>query len=116
MGALQDRPDQSGVMLSINDLNGGTWIFIVEIKEGAVLSTGRNIIVEMVNKIDLPAIVVSFGKTPPHDTGDMVIVKDSLLPRSRRLIGQKLGILVEGIGLYDLKTVGKENDGSIDCI
>lgn len=109
MGGLEDRPDRSGVMLSVNAFNGGTWIVVVETEKNAILDRGRDIVLDMVRKIDLPAIVSSYGKKPPHDVGDRVIVRSSLLPRCRFLVGTKLGDLSDDVAIYELidsKTVG----------
>lgn len=97
-----DRPDVSGVMLNIYNLNGGTWIFVVEIKEGAVLGLGKGIILDMINKYDYPAIVTSYGIKPPKDTGDKVIIKDSLMNRAKNLAGAKIASLTDDVGIYKL--------------
>jgi len=102
MGAVDDRPDLSGVMLSVNTLNGGTWVFVIETQPGALETTGKNIVLDMVRSCDMPAIVASFGKKPPEDTGDRVIVKDSLLPRCKFLVGPKLGELSDDVSIYEL--------------
>lgn len=102
IGSEKDRPDLSGVMISINNLNGGTWIFIVELEENAILGKGKEIILDIVNKFNIPAIVTSYGTKPPHDTGEKVIVKDSLLSRSKGLIGNKIDNLSENVNIYQL--------------
>lgn len=89
-------------MLSVNAFNGGTWIVVVELEENAIFEKGRDLILEMVRKIDLPAVVSSYGMRPPHDTGDRVVVKTSLLPRCRFLIGAKLGELADDVAIYEL--------------
>lgn len=102
MGVENDRPDRSGVMLSVNELNGGTWVFVIETQLGALETTGKNIILEMVRNVNFPAIVASYGKKPPEDTGDRVVVKDSLLSRCKFLIGAKLGELSDDVSIYEL--------------
>lgn len=108
MGQPKDRPDLSGVMLSVNAFNGGTWIVVVETEENAIFKSGRDIILEMIRKIEYPAIVSSFGKRPPHDKGDRVIVKSSLLPRCRSLIGAKLDELTDDVAIYELLDSNEE--------
>lgn len=105
-GNEEDRPDLSGVMLNIYNLNGGVYIFVIEVEEGSVLGKGKNIILDMVKKYDYPAIVTSYGVEPPHDTGNMVILKDSLLTRAKRIMGEKIADLTEGVSLYNLINSG----------
>ena len=101
-GLDEDRPDVSGVLLSINEMNGGRWVFAVETKKDAVLTSGRNIVIDIAFAVDIPVIVVDHGSTPPNDTGDRVVVKDKLLARSKAIIGSKLNDLAPGIAVYTL--------------
>lgn len=103
-GADNDRPDQNGIMVSVNDMNGGRWIFVIEIQPNAFRTTGKNIILDIASKIDLPVIVVDYNSKPPNDKGDYVIVKKSLLNRSKQLIREHLGFLDESeeFGIYNL--------------
>ena len=59
-GGEEDRPDKSGVLISISEFNGGTWIFVQELKENAVTTTGKEIILDIINKVDLPVIVSDY--------------------------------------------------------
>ena len=110
MGNEDDRPDKTGVMLSINALNGGTWIFAIETKENAIKTTGKNIVLDVVKKVNLPMIVSSYDKLPPFDTGDKVVVKASLLSRSKFLIGEKLDELSDDVSIYRLIDSMEKND------
>lgn len=101
-GKEEDKPNLSNVMVSINNLNGGTWIFVIELEKNAVIGSGKNIILSMINDFNIPAIVASYGYKPPYDTGDKVIVKDSLLSRSKSLIGEKIDNLSENVSIYHL--------------
>jgi hypothetical protein len=102
-GREEDRPDLSNVLTSVNDLNGGTYSFVVELRPHALFMGGRNIVVDMVCKLDFPAIVSNYGVKPPHDTGDRVVVKASLLDRSRGIRSTFLNALSDDIGVYLLK-------------
>ena len=84
-GEDQDRPDKSGIMVSVNKLNGGTFIFAIETRENGIKS---NIVTQMVDKFNLPVIVVDHESKPPHDTGDYVILKKSLKKRAKSMKGK----------------------------
>jgi hypothetical protein len=104
-GLEQDRPDNSGIMVSVNNLNGGNWIFAIETKANALLGSGKNIVLDAAAKINLPVIVVDFNSRPPKDFGNRVIVKNSLLKRSTSIMGDFVAYLddYEEFGLYLLK-------------
>jgi len=89
-------------MLSVNEMNGGTWLFAVELREGAVMGTGRAMVAEAIGAVGLPCVIVDFGSLPPDDTGDRVAVADALMPRASRLAGARLGSISDSIGVYEL--------------
>lgn len=101
-GVDLDRPDMLGVMLSVNHMNGGKWGFAVELEPGAVQGRAASRLAIFARSIPFPIIVASYEREPPHDTGDLVIVKNELLSRSKSLIGDELAILDEGVKLYRL--------------
>ena len=92
-GHLGDRPDLSNVMCSFNAFNGGQWVFVIETKPNAALTTGKNIIHQLSLSVPFPVIIVDYGKKPPNDFGDRVVVKDSLASRSKRIAGKFLRYL-----------------------
>jgi len=103
-GKEDDRPDLSGLFAFIRDFNGGEYIFAIELVPHAVFESGKNIILDMVKKIDNLAVIVSnYGVKPPYDNGDRVIVKSSLLYRSRNIRGIFLNNLAPDVGVYVLK-------------
>jgi hypothetical protein len=99
------RPDKCHVMLSVNTMNGGNWIFAMETEKDAVITTGKEIIMELIESLLLPAIVVKHGFNPENNKGDYVIVHQLLLFKSKQLIGKFLGYLddEETFGMYELK-------------
>jgi hypothetical protein len=101
-GEEVDRPDHSGVLVSVNKFNGGTWILVIEAAPDALMTTGRNLVLSVAKAVNLPVIVVNYGSKAPNDTGDRTVVKDSLLPRAQKMIGKKLDELAEGFGVYEL--------------
>lgn len=102
VGADEDRPDLTGVMLSVNDLNGGSWGFAVELESGALIGKGAAAVARFADSIPFPVIVASYESLPPDDTGDRVVVKDQLLQRAKSLIGAELATLREGVKVYEL--------------
>ena len=104
-GSEQDRPDINGVMISACKFNNGTWLFIIETVKNAVLTTAKDMIIQMVNQFDFPAIVSDYESKPPDDKGDYTIIKESLLPRCKRMAGDLIEYLDSDkrIGLYKLR-------------
>jgi hypothetical protein len=103
-GAEHDRPDKCRVMLSISKINGGIWIFAIELSPGAIRGPGRRMVLAAAERVDVPVIVVSHGILPPHDTGDLTVVKDSLLHRCQGMIGDALADLADGFKVYRLRS------------
>jgi hypothetical protein len=104
-GKEEDRPNLNGMMMSVSTMNGGTWVFGVEDKPNALRTTGRDIVLDIANKIDMPIIIVRYESKPPTDKGDEVIVKPSLMPRADKLINGLIDYLDQEktIGIYRLR-------------
>jgi len=109
-GQTADRPDKSNVMISINHLNKGTWIFAIETKPDAFKTTGKQMILDTATKVNLPVIVVKAESRPPHDYGDYAIVRNSLKDRAQAMIGRQLGWLdqAQEFGIYKLVVTPKD--------
>lgn len=104
IGTQEDRPDISKVMCSANVLNGGYWIFAIELSPNAVLTTGLSMVKQLVESFNIPIIVSDWGSRPPNDTGDRVVIKDSLISRSKNIMGELIQYLDDSksIGIYKL--------------
>ena len=87
-GLEEDRPDKTGIIISIGSFNNGIWIFARERIENAIYTTGKNILLDVASKINLPVIIVDFKSKPPLDTGDYTIIKKSLEHRSKAMMGK----------------------------
>lgn len=103
-GLDSDRPDKSGVLCSLSEMNGGTWVFVLEDKPGALKTTGKGMVEALAKSHEVPVIVLKYDSKPPHDYGDVVVVKDSLKHRATKMIGRLRGFLDEDmtLGIYDL--------------
>ena len=62
-GSDFDDPLHSKVMASINEIDGLLGIYAFELSRGAIETTGRNIIMDMVNKTSLPVILTNMRTT-----------------------------------------------------
>jgi hypothetical protein len=100
-GDEEDRPDKSGIMLSIND-DSGIWAFIIEVEQDALITKGKNIVLDVIGHISVPGIVVSYTSKPPNDTGDLVIVKEELFDRSTKITGDFIYSLSDSIHVFRL--------------
>ena len=102
LGDIFDRPDESNVMLSVSEFNGGTWIFVQEIKRNAYRTTGKNIIIDAIKKVGLPVIVSAFDTKFGEDYGDYVILSEKMEKRAGKIKGEYLTGLSDGINVYKL--------------
>src|SRR5210317_1530678 len=67
-GGDEDRPADNGVMVSVNNANEGTWIFVKELWKDAVTTTGKNIIMHTVKINQVPAVIVDYDTVAPNDS------------------------------------------------
>jgi hypothetical protein len=101
-----DRPDKSGLMCSFVKAPGEkfTFVWVIEIKPGAVLNDGKAMMERLATRSASPIIVFDYASTPPNDKGDRVVVKHELAARSTRMLGKFLTYLDEdrSMGVYEL--------------
>jgi len=104
IGSENDRPDINGVMCSDNFLNGGHWVFVIELIPEAATTSGLSMVKQLVECFDIPVIISNYDSIPPNDTGDRVIIKDSLKTRSKKLMGELIQYLDDDkvMGIYKL--------------
>ena len=104
-GSERDRPNKSGVMISVNEMNGGRWVFVVELWKNAYRTTGANVILDVASHADFPVVIVDYESPPPHDYGDYTVIKESLKDRARNMMGRSLGFLDKEhqFGIYELR-------------
>jgi hypothetical protein len=102
-GEEPDRPDKCGVMVSINQGNGGVWIFVMDYEKDAHRMRGQRIIFEVAEKFHLPVIVANGNNL--GGMGDYVLLKGVLKPRASRL----MGAFIETIGELDKYELVIEN-------
>lgn len=100
-GSPEDRPDKSGLMVSVNEIEGRRWIIAMDLRKNAHRTTGKNILIDMLIRYQLPVIVVDYANLE-KGRGDYVVIHDSMKPRASKLIGKHLGAIREDIQIYDL--------------
>jgi hypothetical protein len=101
-GAETDRPKENDVLFTSNILEGQKFLTAIELKPFAIEIGGKNMAIEMVASTKVPMIVVLYGKKPPHDTGDYVIVHDEILPRCQRIVGEFKLRMSDKVAMYKL--------------
>lgn len=100
-GKENDRPDKSNVMVSVNQTNGGVWIMVMDLEKNAHRTTGKNIIIDMIDKYNLPAIIVDYDNLE-KGKGDYVVLKKDLEKRASAIMGEQVYQLEENINIYKL--------------
>jgi hypothetical protein len=85
-------------------MNGGQWVFVIELFEGAALTTGRSMIERLTVLASVPVVIVDYATSPTTGKGDRVVVKAELQSRSSRIKGGFLEHLddAQSIGIYEL--------------
>ena len=101
-GGEDDRPDKIGVMVTVQQIENGTFALALEHKPGAVLATGQPMITAVATSTKLPVIVSDYESLPPHDKGDRVAVHSSIMYRARRLLGEMLTWIGPDVALFRL--------------
>ena len=101
VGEDKDRPDKSGVMASVNNMNGGTWGFIMDLKKNAHLTTGRGMLELMVDRFNFPIVIVDYDNLE-KGKGDYVVIKKTLEHRSSKIKGDLITPLNPNANIYKL--------------
>jgi len=88
-------------MVSIDRLEGFDWITIIELSQNAALTSGKNIILDIISKVNLPAIIFDYETIPPK-TGDRIIISKKLEHRCNSVKGKFLTSLTEDVNIFEL--------------
>jgi hypothetical protein len=78
----------------------------MELKENAFKTTGKNIILDIISKLDIPVIVSDFNTPRGQDYGDYVIIKKDLEKRSNNIRGEFMFEFSDGVNVYKLNSDG----------
>lgn len=97
-----DRPDRNGVMFTQNILEGQVYFTAIETRKGAIVSSGKIMAHDIATRTKIPIIVVEYGKKPPEDTGDYVIIHDDILPRCKHITGEWIEEMGNNVAIYEL--------------
>lgn len=107
-GNDNDRPNESNMLVYMADnINNGNWIFGIELAKNALLTSGKEIMIDIINKNNTAGIILTYQSK--RLTGDLTIVKNSLLSRASAMVGTLQGWLdnEESIGIYTLVNPGE---------
>jgi len=103
-GEDESRPDKIGILPFVSNFNGGYWIFIVETIKDAVITLAKDFLINTAKVSNIPLIVSDYRTSFINDDkGDRVIIKNSLLHKSKQLHNGLLTMLSDDIGLYKLR-------------
>jgi hypothetical protein len=110
-GSVDDQPINNGVLFTANELpvrhqthkiSTQTYITAIETKKDAIEFEARDMALQISNETRIPIIVVEYGKRPPEDNGDFVIVHKKVLDRCKRIAGDKVMDLSDEVAMYEL--------------
>jgi len=101
-GEYYGRPNQNKVLFSCTELENQVWFTAIEIEENAITEYGANMALAIARETHTPIIVVQYGKRPPEDNGDWVIVTEETLPRCKRIVGEEIHRFDDDVAMYEL--------------
>ena len=92
-GTDRDRPDKNNVMITMNMLENQIYFTAIELEEKAIFSfPAKTMLEDIVIETKIPIIVSKFGKKPPHDRGDLVIINEEIFDRCKRICGELISM------------------------
>lgn len=97
-----DKPTDNHVLFTSNIIEGQKYLTAIELRPMSIQVTGRNMATQMVASTKVPMIVVAYGRKPPEDTGDYVIIHDETLPRCSRIAGKEIARFSPEVAMYEL--------------
>jgi len=101
-GEQYGKPSQNGVLFSIIKLENQTYATAIEVKEGSITGYGENMALEIARETNIPIIVVAYGRKPPLDNGDWVIITEKTLPKCKRIAGEEIYRFDDDVAMYEL--------------
>ena len=101
-GSDNDRPDQNGVMFSINKIENQIYAVAIELTANAINTTGKDMAIQIASAQKLPIIVVKHGVKPPNDSGDYVIIHNTILHKCKNIIGNFIKHLSDEVVMFEL--------------
>ena len=101
-GSETDRPDQNNVMFSINKIENQVYAVAIELSENAINITGKDMAIQIASAQKLPIIVVKHGTLPPNDTGDYVIIHNTILHKCKNIVGNFVKHLNDEVVMFEL--------------
>jgi len=98
-GDEKDRPNKNGILVYEQNINNGHWVIFLETKKDAIFNS-KSIVEDILNKRNTAGIVVKYGSK--DFIGDLTVVKNKDLERAKTMVGEKVGMINEDIGVYKL--------------
>jgi len=106
-GIEEDRPDKNSIMVSINRIDNFDFVTVIETEKNSAMTSGKDMIVDIVTKINLPAIIFDCESSPPK-TGDRLVIHKNIEHRCGGMMGDFIEKLNDEITMY--KLVKTENN------
>lgn len=109
IGDENQQPNKNGILTFTAEFNNGIWVVVVETQPNALLTTGKEMTIELVKLYSVPIIVELFDNK--NKTGDWTIIKQSLFNRTSKMRGNFITWLdnENTIGIYELINSYGEN-------
>jgi hypothetical protein len=101
-GSENDRPDENKALFSTIHLENQIYTVVIEMAENAIMTTAKDMAVQMAEAQKLPLIVIKYGVKPPDDVGDYVIIHNSITHRCNKILGEFIEHLDDDVVMYEL--------------
>lgn len=102
LGGPYDKPNKIGVMFTPNIIDGQKYVTAVEIVEGGITDSKCDAMIIDLANFNVPMIVSAYGKKPPEDTGDWVIIPAPILKNCWRIAGKEVYRWTDDLAMYEL--------------
>jgi hypothetical protein len=90
-GNDDDKPNKNNIMITDNIIENQRYFTCIELEHNAIFThPAKDMIDEIVTKMKIPMIVSKYGKRPPYDTGDYVIIHEDIKDRCKRICGEQV--------------------------
>jgi hypothetical protein len=102
IGDEYHRPDKIGAMFSLNKTPRGAIGYCIETEPDAITTTARDMALAFVAAWHFPIVVSEYGKQPPHDKGDWVVIRADQELKAVMMLGAHREELGYEVNLFDL--------------
>lgn len=102
IGGGEQQPNKNKILTFAAEFNNGLWVAVIETEPDALLTSGREMAIELAKLYSVPLVVELYNNK--NKTGDWTVIKESLFSRTSKMRGSFIQWLDEEntVGVYEL--------------